>query len=221
MTTSRRSELPPFRRPDRGPTSGDLDDRERFSKLVASSLAEVRASAEKWRTGLAALVSLIVGGLLIKGPGDAHKLTTQWRLIVSILLIGGLGFAIFGLWRALEAAAGTPKAQHYDDLVETYGSVLVYEVAAARRAAEKLGDARRTLQWSLILLSAGVLAWWWSGEEPTDPAVTVTVVDGESYCGKLLSADARTFRVRVTGESRPRSIAFDDVTNVAVGEECN
>ncbi len=220
MRTSEGGEPPPFRRPDRGPTSEDLDDRKRFSELVASSLADVRASAEKWRTGLAALVSLVVGGLLIKGPADAQKLTTEWRTVLSFLLISGLGLGIFGLWRTLEAAAGTPTALDYDQLVETYGSVPAYEVAAARRTADKLSDARSALRWSLILLSFGVLAWWWSEEKPAEPAIRITMVEGKSYCGSLLSADTQTFRIQVVGSSRPRLIPFKDVENIAIVTQC-
>jgi len=95
----------------------------------------VRASAEKWRTGLAALVALVTGGLLIKGPESAAELTTTWRLLLTVLAGGGIALAIYGLWRALKAAAGVPQLIQLDEIVAGHGSVLGYDSARQRLRA--------------------------------------------------------------------------------------
>ena len=105
-----------YRRPEHPPSLSDIADKEAFAAMVQSSIIDVRASAEKWRTGMAALVSLVTAGLLLKGPESTKGLSTCWRVAVSVLLIGGLALAITGLWRALTAAAGTPTAYDYDYL---------------------------------------------------------------------------------------------------------
>src|SRR5262249_53569340 len=121
-------DYPQYRLPTRAPTAADIEDRDRFRKLAAGSLADVRAAAEKWRAGLAALVALVTGGLLIRGPEAASDLTTKWRIILTILAGGGIAVAIYGLWRALKAAAGLPQTQQFGEITGRYGSVVGYEI---------------------------------------------------------------------------------------------
>jgi hypothetical protein len=211
-----------FRLPSRPPTPGDVEDRERFRRLANSSLPEVRAAAEKWRTGLAALVTIVTAGLLIKGPEAAHELTPRWRLVLTILAGGGIALTIYGLWQALKAAAGSPQSQHLQAIVDRYGSVLVYELALAKRASDELRRARAAVMIALPLLGAALIAWWWSDTTPHTPPAFIAIDRGAaaSICGELTSADNGRIRVQVAGEERPRAIPLGQITNLRVKESC-
>jgi MFS family permease len=209
--------------PSRAPTAADLEDQARFHKLASESLADVRAAAEKWRTGLAALITLITGGLLIKGPESANDLTTGWRIAITILGGGGIAVAILGLWSALKASAGLPKKQEFDVVVADYGSVLGFEVAQADKAAGELHWARRALLLALPLLGAALICWWWAPTKPTAPPAYVEVDRSSTsnpVCGTLVSGDNGHLRVQVAGEENPTTIDYPDVTNIRLKASC-
>lgn len=209
-----------MRRPARGPTPAQVADRDRWEALTSASLGTTQAAAEKWRTGLAAFVTLVTGGLLIKGPESASDLTTGWRIALTLLAGGGLALAAVGLWMALRAAAGAPAYVSYPDIVRTFGGVRQFEIACARRAADALRWAKVTMACSLSLLALAVFAWWWA---PVQAAITPRIqvtVGGKTVCGSLLSADKQQFRLQVDGETGPRTIPFSGVDNVRVTQSC-
>ncbi len=204
--------------PSSGPSAADVADRDAWEKAADSSLATVQAAAEKWRTGLAAFVTIVTGGLLIKGPEAASDLSTIWLAAVSIA--GGLGLlsAIVGLWMALSAAAGTPAELHYEDVIARHGSYKQYQVAAAKTAASKLAAARQWVGVSLVLLGVTVISWWWA---PTEPPQLIKVEHGdEVVCGKLQSADNQNLAVKVSGESKPTTLTFDEIDNFRIVDKC-
>jgi hypothetical protein len=208
------------RRPAQGPTPAQVADRDRWEALISASLTATQAAAEKWRTGLAAFVTLVTGGLLIKGPQSASDLTTGWRIALTLLAGGGLALAAAGLWMALRAAAGAPGHVSYPEMVRTYGGVRQFEVACARRASDALRWAKVTMACSLSLLALAVFAWWWAPiEAAATPRVQITV-GGKTVCGELLSADKQRFRLQVKGETDPRTIQFNGVDNVRVTQSC-
>ena len=51
------------RKPAHGPSVDVIADRDRWEALTNTSLSSTQAAAEKWRTGLAAFVTLVTGGL--------------------------------------------------------------------------------------------------------------------------------------------------------------
>lgn len=216
-------EPPRFRLPDRPPSPADIENLDRFTKLAANSLADVRMSADKWRTGLAALVTLVTGGLLIKGPSAASELTTEWRVVLTVLAGGGLACAMYGLWCALRAAAGVPRRQDFQQTIDSYQSVLIYELAQADRAAASLRRARIALIVALPLLGAAVIAWWWSGTKPSSPPAFLEIdlpAPEAPLCGVLKSADNEHLRIQVAGEEYPRMISFARIRNMHLKTNC-
>jgi hypothetical protein len=210
-----------FRKPPAAPTAADLDDRDRFNDLVTKSLPDVQASAEKWRTGLASLVTLVTGGLLIKGPESAADLTTMSRLALTVLAGGGLVFAVLGLWRALQASAGVPQTQQLRGVLAKHGSVSAFQVSQAREAAAKLRKARHSLLVGLVLLGLAVFVWWWADKAPASPPALVQVDTASSkVCGRLKSADGQVFRILVDGQAKEADIEFSEATNVRVVAKC-
>jgi hypothetical protein len=208
------------RLPAHAPTPDQIADRERWEALTSASLSSVQTAAEKWRTGLAAFVTLVTGGLLIKGPQAASDLTTGWRIAVTLLTGAGLALAVVGLWLALRAAAGAPGSVSYPDIVRRFGGVRQFEVACARRASGALRWAKATMACSLSLLALAIFAWWWAPAQPAPAPRLQISFGGSTACGKLLSADGQRFRVQVDGEAGPLSIPFNRVENVLVRSSC-
>lgn len=138
----------PFRSPATGPSAAQIADRDLWDKAAEGSLASVQAAAEKWRTGLAAFVTLVTGGLLIKGPEASSDLTRCWLTVLTVTGALGLGLAVIGLWKALAAAAGTPSSLRYEDVISRHGSFRQYQVAAAAAAVREAG--RRTEAHSVV-----------------------------------------------------------------------
>jgi hypothetical protein len=210
-----------YRKPTAGPNAMQVEDQQRWKTLVDNSLSSTQAAAEKWRTGLAAFVTLITTALVIKGPTSASDLEGGWRTAVTVLFAGGLAAAIIGLWQCLRAAAGSPSDLNFQALIATYGSVAEFEIASARVSASALRTAKKWVAFALLLLGVGVVVWWSAPAPAKKPAALVKVVHvNKTACGELRSADNSTLRVKVAGESRPQTIPFDEVTNVYVVATC-
>jgi hypothetical protein len=188
--------------------------------LTAASFASTQAAAEKWRTGLAAFVTLVTGGLLIKGPASANDLTTGWRIVLTALAGGGLVAAIAGLWMALRAAAGAPGPVGYPEIVEEYGGVRQFEVACAKRSARALQRAKVTMLFSLSLLVLAVFAWWWAPTKSAPTPRQAVSARGALLCGTLLSGEQQRFNLLVDGDAGPRAIPLDSVESVRIVTSC-
>ena len=197
-----------------------MQDVEDFAALVANSLTDVRATAEKWRTGLAALITLVSTALLIKGPENARDLSTGWRLTVTGALALGLVLAVAGLWSALTAAAGVPAMVTLDAVLADHASVKAFRIAQANNALEHLDRARRRVSIGLGMLLFGMLAWWWAPVTQNAPVLKVTT-GGDVVCGEVLSADHGRIQLKVAGEESPRTIALDRVENLAAAMSCS
>jgi hypothetical protein len=166
---------PKYRKPSAGPTAESLQDRTRWQELSEHSLAATQAAAEKWRTGLAAFVTLATGGLLLKGPSAASDVATGWRIALTILALGGLLAAIAGLWLALQAAAGMPAKLNLTDVVAKYGGVRQFEVACALTASARLRLARFVIAGSLLLFVAAIGTWWWAPPRPAEVPALISI----------------------------------------------
>ncbi len=210
------------RRPAGPPTAADLAERDAFQQLAARALPEVRASAEAWRNGLATFITLITTAVIITGRGATHQLAVEWRLIVSLLVAGGLVLAVSGLWHALAAqAGGSPHAWTRDTVREQFGSVQAMETAMAYQAARRLVRARYLVATAIALLLAGTVSTWWAPPATPDPPAYVRVTHKDMQtCGKLRSGDRAHLRVLVTGNHHPTVISYRDVTNLEVVARC-
>jgi hypothetical protein len=210
-----------YRKPSAGPTASQVADAERWAKLADTSLSTTQAAAEKWRAGLAAFITIVTGGLLIKGPEAAHDVERPWLALLTVLASAGLGCAIAGLWSALAAAAGSPAEENLTAVVLEYGGVQQFEIAAARVASRRLRVARRLVAGSLLLLAATVFIWWWTPQKPTAPPALLRVDHGDvSTCGELTSGDGGSIRVKVAGEQEPKTVAYTDVKNIRIVSAC-
>jgi hypothetical protein len=212
---------PRYRKPSEGPTGSDLEDQARWQKLSEQSLASTQAAADKWRTGLAAFVTLATGGLLLKGTDAASDVTSGWRIALTILALGGLLAAIAGLWLALQAAAGTPAKLNLSEVVAKFGGVRQFEVACALSASARLRAARFVVAGSLLLFVAAIGTWWWAPPKPAEPPALIKVTThGTTVCGTLMEASHGAFTVRSASTSSQVRVPFGAATNAQIVASC-
>jgi hypothetical protein len=212
---------PKYRKPAAGPTAESLADRARWQELSEQSLSSTQAAAEKWRTGLAAFVTLATGGLLLKGPSAASDLTAGWRIALTVLALGGLLAAIAGLWLALQAAAGAPAKLNLTEVVAGYGGVRQFEVACALAASAQLRLARLLVAGSLLLFVAAIGAWWWApAASPQPPGLISITTPRGTVCGTLISGDGKAFTVQLANASGQVQVPLSAATTVQIVASC-
>lgn len=213
---------PQARKPAQPPSKADLDERDRFAKLTAGSMDIVRSTAQAWRTGLAAFITLVTTGVIIKGPGTTAGLAAGWRIAVTVLIVGGLLLAVVGLWLALAAEAGTdPKKQTLQDIRDAHGTLTAYEVYLAAKSADKLQWGRRAVAVAVLLLLAGIGVTWWAPAATSSAPAYITVTHGHAItCGNLHPAGAGQLGLMVNGSRSPVVIPFAQITGLALVTSC-
>jgi hypothetical protein len=213
---------PRARKPDAPPSKADLAERDRYAKRAAESLDGVRASAQTWRTGLTAFITIVTTGVVITGRTTTADMAPGWRTLVTVLIGGGLLLAVIGLWQALAAEAGTdPKARTLQNIRADYGTLDAYDVHLAETAARRLEWGRRAVAAAVFFLLAGIATTWWApAAEPAPPAHLKVAHDGVSTCGTLKSADGGQVRLTLTGTHEPVVIPLTHVTNLALTTSC-
>lgn len=218
------SDPPPVaRKPASAPSKADLEERDRYAQLAAASMETVRASAQTWRTGLTAFITLVTTGVVIKGRDTTAGMAGSWRALVTVLVGGGLLLAVVGLWQALAAEAGTdPKKQTLQDIRTGYGTLDAYQVHLADQAARRLQWGQRAVVAAVVFLLAGIAVTWWApaAAAPSHPTY-VRVVRGQSVtCGALQSAGAGQLRLTVRGSHNPVVIPLSSITSISVTIDC-
>jgi hypothetical protein len=214
--------VPGARKPAKAPSQADLDERDRYAKLTAGSIGIVRGSAQAWRTGLTAFITLVTTGVVIKGRDTTAGLTTGWRTLITVLIGGGLLLAVLGLWQALTAEAGTdPKKQTLQDIRAIHGTLTTYEVYLAAKAASRLQWGRRAVAGAVTLLLAGIAVTWWAPAAAPSPSAHVTVARGHAItCGTLQPTGVGQLRLTVHGSHNPVIIPFSQITSLALTTAC-
>ena len=219
MTTS---PMPRARKPAQAPSKADLDERDRFAKLTAGSVDTVRSSAQAWRTGLAAFITLVTTGVIIKGPSSIAGIAISWRVAVTVLIGGGLLLAVVGLWLALAAEAGTdPKKQTLQDIRAAYGTLTGYEVYLAAKSADRLQWGRRVVAAAVLLLLAGIgVTWWAPAAAPSVPDYIAVTQGHVITCGTLQKAQAGKLVLSVDGNHNQVVIPFGQITSLTPATVC-
>jgi hypothetical protein len=213
---------PRYRKPQAGPTPESVQDRARWQQLSEQSLPATQAAAEKWRTGLAAFVTLATGGLLLKGPEAASNVSVGWRIALTILALGGLLAAIAGLWLALQAAAGTPAKVNLTQVVARYGGVRQFEVACAGTASARLRAARPVVAGALLCFVAAIGTWWWAPPPQAQPPALISIITpGGVVCGTLVQAGHGAYSVQPPNSSGLVHVTSGQATNVQIVVSCS
>jgi hypothetical protein len=214
--------VPRARKPAAAPSKADLHERDRYARLTAGSLDIVRGSAQAWRNGLAAFITLVTAGVVIQGRYTTSGLAGGWRALVTAAIGGGLLLAVAGLWQALAAEAGTdPRKQTLHDIRAAHGTLTAYEVYLAAQAAGRLQWARRAVAAAVTLLLAGIAATWWAPVPAASPPAYLTVTHGHAVtCGTPQPAASGQLRLTVPGSLSTATIPVSQITALVLTMAC-
>ncbi|WP_460650774.1 hypothetical protein [Kribbella endophytica] len=211
----------PYRKPPAPPTQASVSDAEHWNDVVDRSIDEVRTSAGKWRDGLAAVVAVITGALVIGGPTALKDLTPAFRWLVGGFLGVGYAATCVGLLLALRAAAGAPRVAEYREVIHTFLNVRAAQVAAAKHDAGLITAARRFVYAAVVLIWAGLVLWWAAPSAVKQPPAYLKVeLAVGTACGKLLSGDQQMVILQVDGEREARRVPLSEVRNLRIVPSC-
>ncbi len=217
------ADLPPARRPAAPPSPSDLKERDRYATLTSESLVTVRASAQTWRNGLAAFITLVTTGVVIEGRDNTAGLTAGWRIVVTALIAGGLALAVVGLWQALAAEAGTGiQIQTLEGIRARYLTLDAYQVSLAVNAAHRLQRGRYAVVGALACLLAGVIVTWWApGQAAAPPAYVQVTYGGKTICGPLQTASHGQLELIPLGTQQLATVPFTRITSLTLTTACS
>jgi hypothetical protein len=195
-----------------------VDDKrwaQRANALQYQELDLVRRTAEQWRTGLAALTTLLSVTSIIAAPGLADRVTGGWRITVGILALAGLLALLAGTWQAMRAAFGYP-----DTATTMTGERLrAWESQQAQTAAAALRRARAAALTGMMLLIATAGATFLAAPGTSGPTARVDTGSG-AYCGKLGKGDSPA-TIAVTGrDGTIHTIALGSVRSLDPAATC-
>ncbi len=161
------------------PSAADLDAEASLASNDESRLQIVRTRAQHWLAGLTALTGLLTTVLVVKGPESVAKIETGWRIVIAVLLAGALCALAYGIYRAYDAAYGSPTALNEIDPQPLTG--LATRLAAARSEAAEgamtsLRNAVLATGIGIALVALGVGVSWFAPEQSSTGSGNVCVV---------------------------------------------
>jgi hypothetical protein len=199
------------------PTSASIADDEAWASLVANQLTDVRKTAENWRNGLVALIGLIATFSAVKGSSDFSGLA-RWAVdSVGVLLSLALVSGIFGAWKSLAAAYGTPSVITLEQF-RALGGVNGFHLDLAGKTICNLHWARRATIATVILVALAVGLTWY-GPRSSSTILNVERNSLPSVCGKLVSSQDGEIDVKPSGAGAVR-IHMTDVTAMHAVDDC-
>jgi hypothetical protein len=174
-------------------------DRKRWALLAQhlrfSQLDIARKQADTWRTGLAALTTLLTGVLVLKGKDDVNALTLPFQIVVAVLL--GLALMLL-LWATMwvsRALAGPPG----EEILLTGEGIEEWTQGEVQKISKALHWIPQLAAASVLIIAAAVAFTWFA---PSDDASTTQLVrivspSGQS-CGELVGVSNRQLVIRTT-----------------------
>ncbi|WP_454810633.1 hypothetical protein [Paenarthrobacter nitroguajacolicus] len=204
-----------------GPTPVSVAAGIEWDQLTAESLRDTRASANRWRDGLAALVTLVTAGLVVSGPANLDGIALEWRVPIIALIVGGLFATVFGLIFALQASAGRPRAITFEEFADRYGTRSALHAVDVEFARKDLRKAQRLAIPGLFAIILGTGVWVVSPvPAKTPPAFAEVSTQSERICGTLTSGDGGEIVMAVNGEKVAVHIPYAQIVNMRVVSEC-
>jgi hypothetical protein len=200
------------------PRALDLSDKrwaQRAHQLQFHELDAVRATAERWRTGLAALTSLLAASSVIAAPGLADRLPGGWHVAVGIIALAGLLSLLYGTWEAMTAAFGRPGAA----VTMTGERLHRWESAQAQTGVAALRRARFATAAGILLLilTAGTT---FLGASTAAGQTARVDLGGVAYCGRI-EKGTTDGKITVTGrDGTVRTVSLAEVKSLDPAAAC-
>lgn len=205
------------------------DERD-LEKALTTQLADARKAAESWRTGLGAFLAVLAAVFFIKGATSFDDLARAWQWILAGLLLVSGAAALYGAYRAIRAAFGTPANEYAvgegwfwprirerlpastPRRIEEYGTVGAWRDALTGQSVKDLRHAKLgTLIAAIFFALAAAVTWLAPG--PSDSERVVLQGRTGSVCGKTVSLRDDVFVVDETQEIPTRDVVAVKATS--------
>lgn len=168
--------------PTPSPDARDIAAAKLIDAYSTGELGRVRASAEKWTTGLGAVVTVVSTVTVLKGKDSFDDLIGPARIaVIAAIVVAGLALG-YGVLCSYRAAIGSPtRPTSLDELASTQG-VLEGTADAWRSAVNELVSSARkqlthathaTLAAASLLAIAVAITWLAPTKVPTSKLVCV------------------------------------------------
>jgi len=158
----------------------DLEEELALQRSASSQLADVRRSAESWRTGLAGFLAILIAIFFIRGKDSFDDIGgAGWKALLAGLLLFAAGSALYGAYRALRAAYGVPRDEYLGEVsgvlrvipdslrstprdIHDYGTLSAWHHAFARQAVTDLRHAKVATVASVIAVASAAAVTWFA-----------------------------------------------------------
>jgi hypothetical protein len=226
--------------PAKGFSGVELEDERELMAVAETALTNIRKAAESWRTGLAGFLVLLLAVFFIRGKDRFEDIDGEgWRYLLAALLLGAAIAALYGSYRALRAAYGTPRDEYLGEvkgvlqrlprqhwttprLIDQYGTLSAWRHAWARTAVADLRRAKVATIVSVVLVGgAAVVTWFAPGPPPPALARVSYMVTGvpKELCGSLVSSAGGSIQVR-DQDGRSATVPLGDVVSLQIVTSC-
>lgn len=166
----------------------------RALKMETHALEDVRAVAERWRTGLTSLTGVVAAVLAVGSPFVAGKVdySVCLRVALVLLVLSSISSLGLGAWKAMQAAFGMPTE------IENNGDALrSWSETATRSAVADLTWARRWTVAGFAFLSVTACVGLLFAQPQQTPSSSVVLDDGRQFCGHV-SYESNGKRLAIT-----------------------
>jgi hypothetical protein len=172
----------------------DLVWEERQEQLQLEALDRVRAVAEKWTASIGALFGLFGALLIVRGRTDIAQLSSDYELLVAIVLGLGILSAAVAVGFAAFAAQGTPSNVQWPGGPD----LRTWTHTEAVKAKGRLFWSRVATAAAMLLVLGAIGLTWFGETDAAGPNVVVVSPAGAVLCGELVRAGG-TLSVRPSG----------------------
>lgn len=206
MTRIRASAGPP-------PSFEDVEESRRLSSLDRDSLLRVRASAEKWRTGLSISSVLAAGiGYFVTATGSLEGIEpvalTWLKVAFAVLIIA----SVVSIGSSLRAAIGFPVRVK----LRTLGSLRRWERRELRLSIGLLRVS--VIAATIAVVAAGIAILLLVFGSSESPVVVVTTTNGLQVCGD--TGQKQGDYLVVQNGSSTEFVRFSDIWSVDIKASC-
>ena len=183
-------------------TSASVADDEAWSSLVVNQLTDTRKTAENSRNGLVALIGLIATFSVVKGANDLSGLARWAADSVGVLLSLALVCGMFGTWKSLAAAYGTPSVITLEQF-RSLGGANGFHLDLGTKTISNLRWAQRATI-AMVILVASAVGLTWVRSRSASAILNLERKSLPNVCGKLVSSKDGDIDVKPSGTSAMR-----------------
>jgi len=183
-------------------------------------------------------LAILVAIFFIKGKDSFDDISgTAWKVALAVLLLFAAATALFGGYRALRAAYGTPRDEFLGEVpkpfqrlrpttprnTDEYDTVSAWHHAFTRQAVNDLRLAKAATIASLLAVTAAAAITWFAPGPSSHTLASVTYKKkgkmAPSICGEIVGSPAGTLDVK-SSNGVQNDLHLSDVLSIEIVKTC-